>query len=127
MSRCSNLIGQLTKPVDENVVDWVVSYFDLQIRMRSLKVNHVARVRESHFQKVADTLRALAKTEEDHRILDEYLAEKRRGIATWRNNCRRCYQYERRSLIAELNGDDAIHNPYEAYWQDEVVELHKVL
>lgn len=127
MSRFSNLIGKLTKPVDENVFDWVVSFLNMQIRMRSLKVNHVARVRESHFQKVADTLRSLAQTAEDHRTIDEYLADKRRIIATWRNNCRRCYQYERRSLISELRGDDVIHNPYEAYWQDEVVELHKML
>jgi hypothetical protein len=73
----------------------------------------------------------VAVSEDDHRILDDYLSNKRQAIAAWRNEYHRCHRRFRRGLRAELRGEDyspePIPNSLTTYWDDPLGQLHKLL
>ena len=127
MAEFSYLIARVPTPVDEDLIDGLVGIVDVFLRMLDVTFDGIAESRERHYERAVETLRQFAQSDDDHRLLDEYLADKRQTIATWRNRCRRCHRYVRRNFIAELRGEDAVPNPHSEYWGNASVQLHKLL
>jgi len=110
------IVNKVSTPMDEPLIDMFIGIYDAT----ALDADAIVRQLYAADQLLVGKLRRLSQTLEDDERLDDYLAAKRKALATWMRRYRRSRHHYRRRLRARARCEFIPPCPpwVADYWRD---------